>query len=343
MKKSLLVAAGAALALSSCTTIQHTASTEQIDTRIYNMTVADVNVSSEKQSHTFYWNWMPFSVFSLSGAKESAAAELLMKVKADVLVEPQYIVKRRGLFRGGEVTVIGYPATYTNFHRMTETDAALLRDSSPERAHILPIGNILSKFNKEKKPKAPKAPKEPKFYDESSYGNQPHKRFITFHIGPNFGVCGCGELSDLYGCTYGLSYGSYGKKWGWYIKGTLTSYDGETYDGNYSYSRDIHTTGQVTGGVIKTIGRNWNFMVGAGLGGYLTEEYTRYDLDYGYSGSDIKSYFSIPLEAALQWRSRHYNMSVGFNYATPVCSPKWKKHWVEDGNLSFLIGFGYSF
>ncbi|MDE7387904.1 MAG: hypothetical protein K2M97_01485 [Muribaculaceae bacterium] len=336
MKKSLLVAAGAALALSSCTTVQHTASTEQIDTRIYNMTVADVNVSTEKQSHTFSWNWTPFRAFSLSSVKESAAAELLMEAKADVLVEPQYIVKRRGLFRGGEVTVIGYPATYTNFHHMTETDAALLRDASPERAHVLPMANIMSKFRKSNTPKAPKAPKAPKFYDESSYGNQPHKQFISFHIGPNFGAYDCGEL-EAYGCTYGLSYGSYGKKWGWYVKGTLTSYSGETYDGNVGYTTDIHTTGQVTGGVIKTIGRNWNFMAGAGLGGYLSDVYHLYD-----SGDDIKSYFSIPLEAALQWRSRHFNMSFGFNYATPVTSPRISEY-CTDGNLSFLIGIGYSF
>lgn len=55
--------------------------------------------------------------------KKKAEAKLLEESKADVVVQPQYTITRRGIFRGGSVTVTGYPATYKNFRPMTKDDA----------------------------------------------------------------------------------------------------------------------------------------------------------------------------------------------------------------------------
>ena len=123
MNRIMILAAGVGLALSSCSTIQHTSQTAGVDTNVYNLTVADMNVAKQKQTMTTEWKWNPLSTVSLKAQKETATAELLKEANADVLVEPQYIVKRRGLFRGGSLTVTGYPATYSNFRNMTPEDA----------------------------------------------------------------------------------------------------------------------------------------------------------------------------------------------------------------------------
>lgn len=82
-----------------------------------------MKVASKKDSVTVDWKWNPMSTVSLKAQKETATHILLNKSNADVLVEPQYIVTRRGIFRRRSVTVTGYPATYTDFRPMTEADA----------------------------------------------------------------------------------------------------------------------------------------------------------------------------------------------------------------------------
>lgn len=126
MRLVLTLATALMLALCSCSTITHTSEYDHVDTRIVSLTVADMNVHPERIEHTSGWKWKPFNSVSVSREKENATGELLKQVGADVLVEPQYIVKRRGLFRGGSVTVSGYPATYNNFRPMTESDAIII-------------------------------------------------------------------------------------------------------------------------------------------------------------------------------------------------------------------------
>lgn len=64
---------------------------------------------------------------SIETIKTNLTAQMLQENNADVLVEPQYIVEKRGWLRGGSVTVIGFPAKYKNFHPMTEAEAAVAR------------------------------------------------------------------------------------------------------------------------------------------------------------------------------------------------------------------------
>lgn len=126
MRFFLTLATIALLALSSCSTISHTSEQLYVESKVVSVTVADMNVQPQRVEHTTSWKWNPFRVVSVSGEKDKATGELLKELKADVLVEPQYIVKRRGIFRGGSVTVSGYPATYHNFRPMTEQDATTI-------------------------------------------------------------------------------------------------------------------------------------------------------------------------------------------------------------------------
>lgn len=311
MKKTLTLAAGTLLALSSCTTVQHTASTEQIETRIINMTVANVDVSKEKAQHTFNWQWNPFNALSLNTVKQSAAAELLMENKADVLVEPQYIVNRRGLFRGGSITVIGYPAKYTDFLPMTETDAKLLSESSPKITRpIIPTG-LASPFKKFKKEKF------------SSNFESTKKQFVSFVAGPLFELC----ENENTGGIYALMYGQYKTNgWGWYIKGNLTSITG-------SHNNDYYG-GFATAGAIKPLSSKFNLMFGAGLGsalmGYSKSGYN-YDIAY-------ENYFSVPVELTGQLNFGHFNVSAGVNYQITYGDSE-----LMEGNISLQFGIGYTF
>lgn len=130
MKKQVLFAAAAAvLMLSSCSTITHTASTEAVDTEVFNRSNADLNVSTQKI--TFTYN--PDAAHRRAGKKAvlraAVAKALEANGNADVLVAPQYEVKEtRGLFttKIKYVTVKGYPATYKNIHATTSAEAQVV-------------------------------------------------------------------------------------------------------------------------------------------------------------------------------------------------------------------------
>lgn len=130
MKKQVLFAAAAAvLMLSSCSTITHTASTEAVDTEVFNRSNADLNVSTQKISFTYN----PDAAHRRAGKKAvlraAVAKALEANGNADVLVAPQYEVKEtRGLFttKIKYVTVKGYPATYKNVHPTTSAEAQVV-------------------------------------------------------------------------------------------------------------------------------------------------------------------------------------------------------------------------
>lgn len=131
MKKYLLCIAVAALALSSCSTISHTASTESVNTEIYNRSTADLSVSSKKITYTFN----PTDAYRRAGEKSVKAAAVAKALEAngggDVLVAPQYEIKKTRNFFGVTkikyVTVTGYPATYNNVHATTTAEAEVVK------------------------------------------------------------------------------------------------------------------------------------------------------------------------------------------------------------------------
>ncbi|MDE7387905.1 MAG: lipoprotein [Muribaculaceae bacterium] len=129
MKKSLFLAAVAALALSSCNTISHTASTETINTQMYNRSTADLKVSPEVIKYTFVAD----NTYRRAGEKSVKNAAIAKALEAngggDLLVAPQFEIKKhRGLFRTKivSVTVTGHPATYVNVHPTTKDEAEVI-------------------------------------------------------------------------------------------------------------------------------------------------------------------------------------------------------------------------
>ncbi len=126
MKKVCVIFATAlaVAALTSCSTISNTAYTETPQSSVINMTVADLDVKAEPVSYTYSWKWNPFK--SVASRKKSAEYGALREAKADVVVEPIYEVVKKGLFRGGSVTVTGHPATFVNFRPMEQKDAEII-------------------------------------------------------------------------------------------------------------------------------------------------------------------------------------------------------------------------
>lgn len=117
-----------ALLFASCTSIRHTADTVAVNPTVVSLTVADMIVSPTRVTRTTSWSYNPFRRVSISTIKSNTEATLLNEAGADVLLEPQYIITRRGFMRGGSVTVIGYPAKLQNFHSMTPEEAEMTKN-----------------------------------------------------------------------------------------------------------------------------------------------------------------------------------------------------------------------
>ncbi|MDE7159245.1 MAG: hypothetical protein K2O24_00150 [Muribaculaceae bacterium] len=128
--KNAFVIAVTSLLFASCTTLRSTSDTAQVETRIVSFTVADLAVQPQKVSRTTTWSYDPFNRTSDDVRKSNTEAELLKEVECDVLLEPQYIIKKDGFLRGGSITVTGYPAKYTDFHKMTPEEAELVKKAS---------------------------------------------------------------------------------------------------------------------------------------------------------------------------------------------------------------------
>ncbi|MCM1309982.1 MAG: lipoprotein [Bacteroides sp.] len=335
MKKYMILAAGALLTLSSCSTISHSPQAAAIQTELFSLAVADLDVQPKAET-TVEFKWSPLSTVSLSEQKKTAMATLLNESGADILVEPNYEIKRRGLFRGGSVTVSGYPASYTNFRKMTSDDAekiAALNGTLTCQSTVAPIYPFIN--TTARKPAKRKAKDSFGAFKSTPDGGS----FANLLIGPT-----ANTPSDA-GLYYGLMYGNYGKKWGWYVKGALSTVkcnDSESYESKHK------TTPSLTAGVIKTLGKHWNIMLGAGIGGYFcTEEqrHTHYDYYYDYSYDSYRyvdqAKFSIPVEFMAQYHVKHFNVMVGVNYATPCGTSDYELR--GDGNVNLFVSAGYTF
>lgn len=122
MKKFLLSAAAviAALGVSSCSSVKHTSTTYDVNTSICSQSSADLNVSPNKITYKY----MPTSEVNRAGhvIETAVAAALHENGNADVLVAPQYEIKRKGK-KIQYVIVEGYPACYVNVRPACELPA----------------------------------------------------------------------------------------------------------------------------------------------------------------------------------------------------------------------------
>lgn len=120
--KKFFIFAIAALAMASCTTMTKTARTESIPYAMYNANVADLEVGP-RISYTF----TPEKSIRRGGdsnCKKAAIQEALVaNGNADLLVEPQFVIKKlNGIFRHKitSITVTGRPAKYKNFRSLPD-------------------------------------------------------------------------------------------------------------------------------------------------------------------------------------------------------------------------------
>lgn len=120
--KKLFLAAGIVAALlgaSSCTSVRSTSSTLDVNTCVHSGLSADLTVSPNKISYVYH----PSKKVRRGGEKNVIATAVAEALKAngnaDVLVAPQYTVrKKRSNIK--EVIVTGYPATYNNFQNISK-------------------------------------------------------------------------------------------------------------------------------------------------------------------------------------------------------------------------------
>jgi hypothetical protein len=124
MKKLFLIGA-VVLTLASCskTVTTQTARTESVPYAMYNATVADLEVSSQRITYT-YEPSKEVRRGGVGNCKEAALMEALLKNgNADLLVEPQYVVTKKRCLFGSKVlsiTVSGRPAKYKNFRSLPD-------------------------------------------------------------------------------------------------------------------------------------------------------------------------------------------------------------------------------
>ena len=305
------------MALTSCSTVSHTASTSTVDTKICNLTVADLEVNATKVAKTVDWKWSPLRSVSMSETKDNASGELLMEAGADVLVEPQYVVKRRGAFRGGSLTVMGYPATYRNFRSMTKSDAEMIALANGTYVPGVPvIVDTNAAYSPVRRKKTDKT--LPLFRKEEFTGGS----FVSLVGGPS-----TDWHSDFdSGFNLGLMYGKYGPRWGFYLKASVVSFGYEVHEYG-EYEDDHSTTGVLTVGAIRTLGRHNNIFMGIGVGGYLQPVW----------GHTPRHRCGVPIELGWQWHSGHFNALLGVNVTTPVTSNG------DYPDINPFVGIGYNF
>ena len=118
MKKVLISTTMLVMMLASCTTVQKTASSLDVNNCIKTKTSADLVVDNEKANFTY----RPTKKVRKCGTKNVIATAVSEALKtnnnADVLVAPEYEITVKKGFLGKKiksVTVTGYPAKYKNF------------------------------------------------------------------------------------------------------------------------------------------------------------------------------------------------------------------------------------
>lgn len=332
----------AALGITSCSTVSNTATTSKIDSQIVNLTVAEMKVEKEKAEKTTEWKWNPFGGMNIEAAKQNAVARLLSETGADVLVEPQYETKSNGMFRGGRVTVTGYPATYTGFHSMTPEEAGSIATLKfpPTTSTTVRTPGV---FAAVKKIKQPKISKEKREWHNNSFLN------INYSGEWPYGS---------YHNNVGLTYGHYCKnRWGWYVDLGLNigdgmnhyGYDFSSWDNNGNWieqhevdthyhsgegkscsSSHRHYSATMTVGALFAVSNVFGIYAGTGVGSCAGYERWRYD-------------------DANRWESR-YEYEDNEELNRRVCIGKYREYWAHDPNLDRMqlaipleIGFDFRF
>lgn len=123
---SIAIIAGTALMLGSCTTIRKTATSVNVTNSVTQYpTVADLEIKPKAEAQTA-WLSLFQTRAKLERKRGNLIAETLKQHDADILLEPQFIVRKNGPFNR-EIIVSGYPARYTNFRKASAADIEALK------------------------------------------------------------------------------------------------------------------------------------------------------------------------------------------------------------------------
>lgn len=151
MKKTIGIIALSAIMLTSCQTLMQTSRNVSTGSSINSVTLADLQVSDKRESHTISHVTDAMQSGGEENVKRIAEAKILEQANADVLVEPRYhVVKKRKFFGGSKITSItvsGRPANFTNFRAIE--DSILFR---PEKIYITERGKGYPAVYKKKNP-----------------------------------------------------------------------------------------------------------------------------------------------------------------------------------------------
>lgn len=124
MKKILFVVAiCSATLLTSCKTVYKTSETADVKNNVNTYPeVADLEIQG-KTTKTMTWSFRPFNIGEpkQSTAKGNLIADVLKEHNADVLLEPQFHFEKTQ-YGQRKLTVTGFPATYKNFRKATDSD-----------------------------------------------------------------------------------------------------------------------------------------------------------------------------------------------------------------------------
>lgn len=126
--KVLTIALMVMLGITSCSSYTKTSTTATVDASAYALTVADVDVKTTRVTRTASWDFNPFSRESIENRRSGLIAEVVAEENCDILIDPEYTIKRTFLgLGGGSVTVSGYPAKFINFHKPTPPELEAIK------------------------------------------------------------------------------------------------------------------------------------------------------------------------------------------------------------------------
>ncbi len=93
------------------------------------VTAAEVNISKERAYLSTTWIIKLFSPRDLEAKKKEMIADLCKKEKADIIIDPQFTIKKK-ILGGSTLTLSGYLARYVNFRNLTpiEVDSLIIHN-----------------------------------------------------------------------------------------------------------------------------------------------------------------------------------------------------------------------
>lgn len=140
-KLTLAAYACAAITITSCQTVQQTATTTDIKAKVMQVpTVADLVVQPQRVEASQDWNWKFLGGDCIAQRKKHLVYDIVKNAKADVLVEPHVNLTKK-TFGKRSLTISGYPATYKNFRKASKEDMEAIHAANGTLKSVVIVGD----------------------------------------------------------------------------------------------------------------------------------------------------------------------------------------------------------